>query len=169
LEGVITVRPIKEILVFGKTEKRTIAFCDSMQQRFPFRFHPGTPEDLKRADIICTATTTTAPLFQFEQLKPGVHINGIGSYKPTMQEMGSNVIAQSTLIVDQREAALSEAGDIMIPIQQGLITEDHIHAELGEVISGFKKGRTDERQVTVFKSVGNAIQDLAIAHGMVSG
>lgn len=169
LDGVLAVRPIKEVIVFGKTEKRTIAFCDSVKQRSSCRIHVGTLEDLKRADIICTATTTTAPLFQLEQLKPGVHINGIGSYKPTMQEIGSNVIAQSILIVDQREAALSEAGDIMIPIQQGLITEDHIHAELGEVISGFKKGRTNELQVTVFKSVGNAIQDLAIAHGMVSG
>jgi ornithine cyclodeaminase/alanine dehydrogenase-like protein (mu-crystallin family) len=84
-----------------------------------------------------------------------------------MQEIGSSVISQSMLIVDQREAALSEAGDIMIPIQEGLIKEDHIHAELGEIISGFRKGRTHDAQVTVFKSVGNAIQDLAIAHGMI--
>lgn len=169
LEGVLAVRPVKEIIVFGKTEKRTIAFCDHIRQKFSGRVHAGSMDDLKRTDIICTATTTTTPLFQAENLKPGVHINGIGSYKPTMQEMGSNVIAGSTLIVDQREAALSEAGDIMIPIQQGLITEDHIHAELGEVISGFKKGRTNDDQVTVFKSVGNAIQDLAIAHGMIGG
>jgi ornithine cyclodeaminase/alanine dehydrogenase-like protein (mu-crystallin family) len=86
-----------------------------------------------------------------------------------MQEIGASVITRSILIVDQREAALSEAGDIVIPIQQGLITKDHIHAELGEVISGFRKGRTDESQITVFKSVGNAVQDLAIAHGMMLG
>jgi ornithine cyclodeaminase/alanine dehydrogenase-like protein (mu-crystallin family) len=168
LEGVLAVRPIKEIMVFGKTEKRTAAFCEGLRTSLSCTIDAGRPEDLRRADIICTATTTTEPLFEFDQLKAGVHVNGIGSYKPAMQEIGSSVIVQSTLIVDQREAALSEAGDIMIPIQQGLITADHIHAELGEIISGFRKGRTNESQLTVFKSVGNAIQDLAIAHGMVS-
>lgn len=86
-----------------------------------------------------------------------------------MQELDASVILQSLLIVDQREAALSEAGDIMIPIQQGRMGPEHIHAELGEVVSGFRKGRTSDLQLTVFKSVGNAIQDLAIAHGMLKG
>jgi len=72
-------------------------------------------------------------------------------------------------VVDQRQAALSEAGDVIIPIQQGLITENHIHAELGEIVSGYKKGRTTDEQITVFKSVGNAMQDLAVAHYMLQG
>ncbi len=167
LEGVLAVRPIKELFVYAKTEKRAQAFCDAVRPRFSFVVLPGRPEDLKRADVISTATTSPSTLFEYDQLKPGVHINGIGSYKPTMQEIGASVITRCLLIVDQREAALSEAGDIVIPIQQGLITKDHIHAELGEVISGFRKGRTDESQITVFKSVGNAVQDLAIAHGMM--
>ena len=168
LEGILAVRNIKEVMVYGKTEKRTVAFCNEMGKRHPCNIHVGTPGDLQQADVICTATTTTTPLFEFNQLKAGVHINGIGSYKPTMQEIGASVITQSVLIVDQREAVLSEAGDIMIPIQQGLMTKENIHAELGEVISGFRKGRTDDTQVTVFKSVGNAIQDLAIARCMVA-
>lgn len=169
LEGVLAVRAISELMVYGKTERSTEAFCNDVRARLSCTVRAGQPQDLKRADIICTATTSTSPLFEIDQLKPGVHINGIGSYKPTMQEIGSSVITRSILVVDQREAALTEAGDIMIPIEQGLLTKDHIHAELGEVISGFRKGRTDESQVTVFKSVGNALQDLAIAHGMMVG
>jgi ornithine cyclodeaminase/alanine dehydrogenase-like protein (mu-crystallin family) len=168
LEGIMAVRPIREILIFGKTEKRTMAFCDNIRKKASCTIHPGTPDDLRRADIICTATTSSTPLFQYEQLKSGTHINGIGSYKPSMQELAASVITQSLLIVDQREAALSEAGDIVIPLQQGMITKDHIHAELGEIISGYKKGRTSDSQLTVFKSVGNAIQDLAIAHAMMN-
>jgi ornithine cyclodeaminase/alanine dehydrogenase-like protein (mu-crystallin family) len=168
LEGVMAVRTIKELIVYGKSQKRTTAFCNEMMKRHDCSIQIGTPGDLRRADIICTATTTTTPLFEYDQLKPGVHINGIGSYKPTMQEIGSGVVTRSVLIVDQRDAVLSEAGDIVIPIQQGLMTKDHIHAELGEVISGFRKGRTDDVQITFFKSVGNAIQDLAIARCMVA-
>lgn len=168
LEGILAVRPIQEVFIFGKVEKTTFSFCHAMQEKFPVIFRPATQLDaLKRADIICTATTSSTPLFEYDQLKPGVHINGIGSFTPAMQEISAGVIAKSLLVVDQREAALSEAGDIVIPIQQGLITKDHIHAELGEIISGDKRGRSDTDQCTLFKSVGNAIQDLAIAHYMM--
>lgn len=168
LEGIVTVRPIKEVIVFGKAQNKTVSFCQRMGEKFNIKIYAAsTPNELNRADIICTATTSPTPVFQKAHLKKGVHLNGIGSYKPSMQEIPSNVIQHSTLIVDQREASLREAGDIVIPIRQGLITNDHIHAELGEIISGSKKGRTSEDQITVFKSVGNAIQDLALAHCML--
>ena len=98
-----------------------------------------------------------------------MHINGIGSFKTTMREIGSDVIKSSLLIVDQRESVLAEAGDIVIPISEGVITAEHIHAELGEFIIGKRKGRTAPQQITVFKSVGNAIQDLAIANYLING
>jgi ornithine cyclodeaminase/alanine dehydrogenase-like protein (mu-crystallin family) len=169
LQGVLSVRPVKNILVYGKTEKRTASFCHYIQEKLTVDIRPGGLEELKNADIICTATTSPTPVFQQSQIKNGVHINGIGSYKPTTQEISSETIAQSMLVVDQRQAALSEAGDVIIPIQQGLITENHIHAELGEIVSGYKKGRTTDEQITVFKSVGNAMQDLAVAHYMLQG
>jgi len=165
LEGVLDVRPIKEVIVFGKTQSKTVSFCQRMTEKFSVGIHSArAPQELNRADIICTATTSSTPVFQKDHLKKGVHINGIGSYKPAMQEIPSEVIQHATLIVDQRAASLTEAGDIVIPIRQGFITNDHIHAELGEIISGSKKGRISEDQITVFKSVGNAIQDLALAH-----
>lgn len=168
LEGVLDVRPIKEVIVFGKTQSKTVSFCQRMTEKFSVGIHSArAPQELNRADIICTATTSSTPVFQKDDLKKGVHINGIGSYKPAMQEVPSEVIQHATLIVDQRAASLTEAGDIVIPIRQGFITNDHIHAELGEIISGSKKGRISEDQITVFKSVGNAIQDLALAHCML--
>lgn len=168
LEGILSVRAIKEIIVFGRDQKKTISFCKSIEKP-GIKIHPAaSSSDLKRADIICTATTSSTPVLQIDQLKQGVHINAVGSFKPTMQEIPSDVIQKSILIVDQREAAIEEAGEIAVPLQQGLITKNHIHAELGEIISGSKTGRTSLEQTTVFKSVGNAIQDLAIAHFMLS-
>jgi len=170
LAGVAAVRGINKVIVFGKTAARAVAFCDAVASQYSFNFVVGRDlSDLKEADVICTATTSSTPLFPAGALKEGAHINAIGSFKPAMQELDASVILQSLLIVDQREAALSEAGDIMIPIQQGRMGPEHIHAELGEVVSGFRKGRTSDLQLTVFKSVGNAIQDLAIAHGMLKG
>ncbi len=168
LAGVLAVRPVKEIIIFGKPGKNIAKFCETTKEKYKIPVHSGTkPEDLQRADVICTATTSTTPVFHSLDVKKGVHINGIGSFKPTMQEIPSKVIQQCLLIVDQREATLSEAGDIMIPIHEGVIGPGHIHAELGEIISGVRKGRTSQDQVTVFKSVGNAIQDLAIAQFML--
>ncbi len=168
LEGIKAVRPIKEVIVFGKTQNKTNSFCQRMGEKFNIEIHAASaPHELNRADIICAATTSSIPVFQKDHVKKGVHINGIGSYKPTMQEIPHEVIQHATLIVDQRTASLTEAGDIVIPIRQGLITNDHIHAELGEIISGSKKGRISDDQITVFKSVGNAIQDLALAHCML--
>ncbi|CAN5327177.1 ornithine cyclodeaminase [soil metagenome] len=169
LQGVLAVRPIKEVIVFGKTSQKALTFCHRMKEQFDVNIVSSESfDELREADIICTATTSSQPLFELHQLKSGVHINGIGSYKPSMQEIPSDVIKKSLLIVDHRAAALSEPGDVIVPIQQGIITKDHIHAELGELISGSAKGRNSEDQITVFKSVGNAIQDLAIANYMLN-
>ncbi len=170
LTGVMAVRPIEEVIIFGKTEKKALAFCESIGNKYKVSLHVGeVSRDLRHADIICTATTSSNPLFNSTEIKRGVHINAIGAFKPTMQEIPPATVQQSCLVVDQRDAALSEAGDIMIPIQQGLIGPEHIHAELGEIISGSRVGRTADNQITLFKSVGNAIQDLAIAQFMVQG
>ncbi|MEK6782541.1 MAG: ornithine cyclodeaminase [Bacteroidota bacterium] len=169
LDGILNVREIKKVIVFGQTQEKTLCFINRMSEKFQVDIlQAGTPEELMQADIICTATTSTFPVFQSKNIKAGTHINGIGSYRSTMQELPSEVIANSLLIVDQYKAALSEAGDVVIPIQQGLIDKNHIYAELGEIIAGHKTGRTSSTQITVFKSVGNAIQDLAIAHMLLN-
>ena len=165
VDAILQVRSIKEVFVFGSSADKSKLFCEYLHDKYKITSTIGNiTTDLLKADIICTATTSTYPLFTSGQVKPGVHINGIGSYKPEIREIPSTVIQQSLLIVDHRESALSEAGDIIIPIQEGLITSDNIHAELGELLEGKKHGRTNSKQITVFKSVGNALQDLALAN-----
>lgn len=162
--AILEVRDIEEVLVFGTSDEKSSQFCAYLEKTHQIKCKvANTEKHLMTADIICTATTSLQPLFNLNQIKQGVHINGIGSFRPDMHEIESAIIKESLLIVDQRESALSEAGDIIIPIQEGLINESHIHAELGEVVSGSKRGRTNQQQITVFKSVGNAVQDLAMA------
>lgn len=120
-------------------------------------------EALVEADIVCCATTSSSPVFDDGDLQAGTHINGIGSYRPTMQEVPSATVVRARLVVDQRTAAWAEAGDLIIPRDQGLIDNEHIAVELGEIVLGCIAGRTSDRQITFFKSVGNAAQDVASA------
>lgn len=167
-EGVIAVRKIQKIMVRGTSREKETDFCRRLSEKFALSCIPlNNPLHLKTADIICTATTAHQPLFTLDMIHPGAHINAIGAFKPQMRELGADVIRACRLFVDQREAVLAEAGDIVIPISEGLVTSDCIQAELGEIISMKKSGRTSSREVTVFKSVGNAIQDLAIANFLV--
>jgi ornithine cyclodeaminase/alanine dehydrogenase-like protein (mu-crystallin family) len=119
---------------------------------------------IAEADVICTATTSSTPVFDGKELKSGTHINAVGSFTPEMQELDAETVKKSRVVVDAIEAALDEAGDLIIPINQGLITPDWIHAELGDIVTGKKPGRTSSDQITLFKSVGLAVQD-AISAG----
>jgi ornithine cyclodeaminase/alanine dehydrogenase-like protein (mu-crystallin family) len=164
VEGVLAVRSIKNVLVFGRDVEKTKSFCERIRNRCSAEAEPATsPAQLKQADVICTATTSSTPVFESHQLKAGVHINGVGSFTSAMQEIPEDVIKRSWLVVDQYETALKEAGDIVIAIQKGEINQNHLRAELGEILLGRNAGRTLHDQITIFKSVGNAIQDLAIA------
>jgi ornithine cyclodeaminase/alanine dehydrogenase-like protein (mu-crystallin family) len=121
-------------------------------------------EVVSGSDIIVAATTSKVPVFSGDWLKDGVHINGIGSHHgPGIKELDEVTIRKAKVVVDQREASLKEAGDLMDPISKGMISADHIYAELGELVTGKKKGRTSNKEITVFKSVGLAIQDVATA------
>ncbi len=120
-------------------------------------------ETVKGSDIILTATTSPNPVFRGEWLDPGVHISGIGSYTPETRELDTETILKAKVVCDQVSACLDEAGDLIIPINEGAITKAHIYAELGEIVSGKKVGRESESEITLFKSVGLAIQDAATA------
>jgi alanine dehydrogenase len=116
-----------------------------------------------RADVICTATTSSHPVFADADVRPGTHINAVGAYTPQMQEIPVETVARAKIVIDHHEASLAEAGDLLIPLQQGLIAESHIYAELGEIAAGRKPGRASLDEVTLFKSVGVAVQDVAAA------
>ena len=123
-----------------------------------------SPKDaITGMDIVLTATTSPIPVFNGEWLEPGMHISAIGSYTPETREIDSETVRRAKVVCDEFNACLEEAGDLIIPMNEGVITKDHFHAELGEIISGKKPGRENESEITLFKSVGLAIQDAATA------
>lgn len=169
MRAVMAVRDIKKVFLFDTDLSAIESFIEEMQADTEIPLILCNDLDaLKEVDIISTATNALNPLFRLEHLKPGVHINAIGSYKPNMQEIDPDVIKASSLFVDQREACLTEPGDIIKPLKDGLISKDHIKAEIGEVILGSANGRSSENEITVFKSVGLAIQDLYVANEIYS-
>lgn len=164
LEAVAAVRSIRKALVFDVDPRAAADYAKEMGQKLSLDVKPASsPEALREADVICTATTSAVPVFSDGDLKPGVHINAVGSYKPHIREIPGETIRRARVYVDQRQACLEEAGDLIIPLREKLIDEGHIRAEIGEVLAGLKPGRSSDDEVTVFKSVGNAALDLAMA------
>ncbi len=167
LEAVCSVRPIQTVQVYSPNQAHAAAFAKEMagQGPIPNEIRPVTDvaEAVKSADIVCAATTSTTPVFNGRDIKPGTHINGVGSFTPQMQEVDVATIRRSLIVVDSVEAVMEEAGDLLVPINNGDIQADHIHAEVGELVAGTKDGRTSSDQITFFKSVGIAVQDAAAA------
>ncbi len=169
LEAMISVRNLEEIRVIGTNFKRAQLFAKAMQEEFSqantriIAFEDGN-QAIKDADIITTVTTSKTPVFDGGLIKKGVHINGIGSYMPEMQEISETVVRQADKIFfDTEEGVLAEAGDIIVPMKNGLVARDDFTGELGEVILGQVKGRETKQEITFFKSVGSAVFDVVIA------
>jgi len=168
LEAICTVRSIKKVWVYDAVPRIASAYVEEMKKHgSPIPqdiFVSESPKQaVSEADIICAATTSFQPVFNDSDLKPGVHINGVGSYTPEMQEIPAPTVVRSKVIVDSRQAALAETGDLIIPIEGGLISDKHIHGEIGELAAGKISGRESEEETTFFKSVGLAVQDVSIA------
>jgi len=167
LDAICTVRSIRQAWVYSPNSEHTQTFTEEMSGAGPIPNNilavSSSAEAVKDADIVCTATTSTTPVVSFKNLKQGVHINAVGSFQPKMQEIDSETIQNALVFVDSRESALVETGDIVIPLKQGLITENNIHAEIGELINRTKFGRTSQEQMTFFKSCGVAVQDTVSA------
>jgi ornithine cyclodeaminase/alanine dehydrogenase-like protein (mu-crystallin family) len=129
----------------------------------------GTPEKtLNGAHVVCTCTSAREPIVQRDWLAPGAHVNAVGSSIKTTRELDTATMADASLFVDRRESTLNESGDYLIPAAEGAIGPDHILAELGEVLTGHHPGRTSADELTVFKSLGIAVEDLAAAERVVA-
>jgi ornithine cyclodeaminase/alanine dehydrogenase len=164
LWGVAEARKLSRAMVYDKIPGAAESFAIEMSKKLGIPVEAKEdPDDLLDADIICTATSSPEPIFDGSKVREGAHINGIGSHTPNARELDTTIVKRSLFIADSREGCLSEAGDIMIPIKDGELTEDHIYAELGEIITKRKLGRSDMKQITLFKSNGLAIQDSATA------
>ena len=131
--------------------------------RSDIRVAKNPKEAIEHADIICTATGSTIPVFADKDVKSGTHISAIGAYTPVMHEAPIETVARARIVVDSYATVMDEAGDIVKAIQAGLIKESNIYAEIGEIIVGKKTGRQSDDEITFFKSVGNAVQDAAAA------
>jgi ornithine cyclodeaminase/alanine dehydrogenase len=164
LEAVLCERNIKKVFVFDKFKEAADLFIQEMQEKFQLEliFAEDTSV-LNEADIICTATNSTAPLFKREDVKNGVHINAIGSFQPQMQELAPQLIRDAKVYVDSAEPCMKESGDLIKPINEGIIDEQHIVGEIGDFLLNKINGRETEEEITIFKSVGVAIQDFAVA------
>jgi len=132
-----------------------------------YRAQVASPDAVERADVVCTCTTASSALFDGTLLRPGAHINAVGAYKPDARELDDATIARAKVFVEVKEAALREAGDLRIPIEGGVLAGSDV-TELGDVAGGRAPGRTEVDDVTVFKSVGVAFEDLVVAAAAVS-
>jgi alanine dehydrogenase len=164
LWAVATARDISKAIVFDISDDAISKFISEMSAKLNIGIIKAkSPEEVLQADIICTATSSATPLFDGKLVKDGTHINGIGSHAPAMRELDTEIIKRSLFVGDSRDACFSEAGDIMIPVSEGAVKESHFYAELGEIITSKKKGRVNKEMITLFKSNGLAIQDVATA------
>lgn len=166
LEAIREVRDVQSALVYDIVPDRAKGFAEEMSQRLGIevRMEDSPEKVVEMSDIIVTASTSRTPIFNGDLLNDGTHINAIGSFRPDTRELDDSTICRSKLVVDCLEAALEEAGDIIIPLKSSVIQRDHIHAELGQIVAGLKPSRENDREITVFKSVGLGIQDAAAAN-----
>ena len=160
-----TVRNIDKVYVYDLYHDARQRFVEEMTKLLGIEVVAAASgeEACRDADIVLTATTSNKPVLNRKWLKDRVHVSAIGAFYPEWRELDTATVAESKLVIDDREGIMLEAGDILIPIKEGAITENHIYAELKELVSGEKKGRTPRDRITVFKSVGIAIQDSSVA------
>jgi ornithine cyclodeaminase/alanine dehydrogenase len=165
LEALKIVRPIEKVYVLDLVPAAQEKFAEDMGAKLGLDIVPTSDAQkaVNEADIVVTASSSHDPVFDGNWLKPGTHINNIGSHSPDARELDTVTVLRSKFVADLKDANLAEAGDILIPIKEGAVTEDHIHASLGEIVIGSKPGRENSEEITVFKSCGLAIQDVSTA------
>lgn len=158
------VRPIERAVVCDPWQEGRDRFAAEMSARLSIPVEPaGDPRACVDNDIVVAASSSREPIFDGAWLAPGTHINGIGSHSPDARELDTVTLQRSKVVPDLAAACLVEAGDLILPIKEGAFTEDRIHASLGEVVAGLKPGRESDGEITLFKSVGLAVQDAATA------
>lgn len=158
-------RPFREARIASRTPEHARALAESAGPHLPFPVHAvaDAKAAVEGADAIVTATSAAEPVLHRDWLKPGVHVIAVGSSTPEARELDSATVRDALLVVDSRTGALNEAGDILTPLREGLIDATHVHAELGELLAGSRPGRTSAEQITLYKSLGLAVQDVATA------
>ena len=166
LEAMLEAREIRRVRVYSPDRSRREAFAGRESRRYGIEIEAaGSAHDaVERAEIICTTTSAREPVLFGEWIAPGAHVNAVGSSIASTRELDTAAVVRARLFVDRRESTLNEAGDFLFPKQEGAIGDDHIQGEIGEVLLGHVEGRRTASEITLFKSLGLAVEDLAAAY-----
>jgi ornithine cyclodeaminase len=163
LEAMAAARPFERARVWSRTAEHAAAFAAEAEVSFPVEAVGSAEEAVRAADVVVTATSSPEPIVRRDWLAPGAHVNAVGSSIPTARELDADTVAASALFADARESMVNEGGDYLFAVREAGIGPDHIRAELGEVLTGSGQGRLADNELTVFKSLGLAVEDLAAA------
>lgn len=168
LEAMGCVRPLRRVRAWSRSPANVAAFAVWARAHLGVEVEtpPSARETVVGADLICTVTSSRAPVLACAWVSDGAHINAVGASQPDARELDSATVARARLVTDRRQSAEHEAGDYLIPLAEGAVTEAHLLGDLGEVLLGRVAGRTGHDQVTVFKSLGLAVEDVAAAHAV---
>jgi ornithine cyclodeaminase/alanine dehydrogenase-like protein (mu-crystallin family) len=159
------VRNFQRFLVCGSSRSDLKDFCGKMRTELSINLEPADAETVAcESDVICTCTTSAAPVLNGVWLRPGSHLNLVGAFQPDAREVDETAVKRARVVVDTYEGALTEAGDLLIPLGNKAIDHSYVMADLHEIASGKKQGRTRSEDITLFKSVGCAVEDLVTAH-----
>lgn len=161
------VRSYRDIAIWGRQPEKVAALVEQLRtEGYPVRTCGDLPEGVAQADTISCVTTSREPIVHGEWLRPGTHLDLVGAFLPSMRETDSEAVRRARIVVDTREGALEEAGDLLIPISEGVIAESAIHTQLSDLLKG-EGARGDAEEITLFKSVGYALEDLIAARLLV--
>ncbi len=165
LEALRLVRPLQRVRVWTRTPSHAAAFAREMADRFPISVEVSASADeaVRGAEIIVTATSARTPVLAGRSVAPGAHINAIGAPRPDWRELDTELVARARVFVDSRAGAVVESGDLILPMREGAIRESHLQGELGEALAGKVQGRRTREEITLFKSLGMAVEDVATA------
>jgi len=163
IRAIVRVRALTDVVVWGRSARRALDFAIRMTDEcsIPVRVAHTAEEAVAEADIVCTVTSAPAPILKGAWVRPGTHVNVVGSSAPGPTEIDDDLVVRSRFIADHRDHVLQHGAEFLRARTAGLIGDDHVIAEIGEVLSGVRSGRTDDAQITVYKSLGHAVQDLA--------
>jgi ornithine cyclodeaminase len=163
LEAMLCVRPsIETVKIYDIRTEAALKYKEEMEKKFgrPVTVCASQKEAIEGSDIICTVTPSKEAYVEADWVKPGAHVNAVGTFSPTTREAGSALVAKSRLYADQVEAMKKESGEYLVPLQEGLITEEHILGSLGGLLLGTAQGRVSEEDVTLFDALGLAVEDV---------
>jgi alanine dehydrogenase len=164
LMAVCAVRPIERAVVYDLSRELRDKYAAEMSGQLSIPVEAvDDPRACVQSDVLVAASSSGTPVFKGAWLAPGTHINGIGSHTPGTRELDTETVRRAKVVPDYLPACLAEAGDLILPLQEGAITENHFHASLGDVVAGLKPGRESAEEITLFKSVGLAVQDAVTA------